>query len=53
MMDRTLPNSHAKTLVEQAVTLNLPDPGAPLALTTDASKIALGATLDQYVGGAW
>ena len=43
----------AKSMVERAVTLNFPDPGAPLALTTDASKIALGATLDQYVDGAW
>ena len=43
----------AKTLLQQAVTLNFPDPSAPLALTTDASKIALGATLDQFVNGAW
>ena len=43
----------AKVLLQNAVTLNFPDPSAPLALTTDASKIALGATLDQFIGGAW
>ena len=43
----------AKTLLKEAVTLNFPDPLAPLALTTDASKVALGATLDQFVDGAW
>ena len=43
----------AKVLLQNTVTLNFPDPSAPLALTTDASKIALGATLDQFIGGAW
>ena len=43
----------AKRLLEKAVTLNHPDPTAPLALTTDASKLALGATLDQWVDGCW
>ena len=43
----------AKDLLQRAVTLNFPDPSAPLALTTDASKVALGATLDQFVDGAW
>ena len=40
-------------MLEKAITLNFPDPSAPLALTTDASKLALGATLDQFVDGAW
>ena len=43
----------AKVHLQKAITLNFPDPAAPLALTTDASKVALGATLDQYVDGAW
>ena len=43
----------AKTLLTKAVTLNHPVPSAPLSLSTDASKIALGASLDQWVGGAW
>ena len=43
----------AKLLLQKAVTLNHPRPDAPLALTTDASKVALGATLDQFVDGAW
>ena len=30
-----------------------PDPAAPLALSTDASKFAMGATLDQWVNGVW
>ena len=44
---------NAKLLLIKAVTLNFPDPEAPLALSTDASKMALGASLDQWVGGAW
>ena len=43
----------AKKLVHKAVTLNYPRPNAPLAITTDASKVALGATLDQWVDGSW
>ena len=43
----------AKTLLTKAVTLNFPDPTAPLALSTDASKFHLGASLDQYVNGHW
>ena len=40
-------------MLQKAVTLNNPDPAAPLAITTDASKIAAGATLDQFVDGSW
>ena len=43
----------AKLLIQKAITLNFPDPSAPLALTTDASKVAMGATLDQFVQGSW
>ena len=44
---------NAKLLLTKAVTLNHPVPSAPLALSTDASKTHLGATLDQWVDGAW
>ena len=36
-----------KKLLIQAVELNFPDPSAPLALTCDASLVALGACLEQ------
>merc|ERR1711923_287753 len=36
-----------------AVELNHPDPNAPLALTTDASSWAVGASLDQFVNNQW
>ena len=32
---------------------NFPDPKAPLALTSDASLVAVEATLKQYVYGCW
>ena len=43
----------AKQLLQESVILNFPDPLAPLALSTDASKVAMGATLDQFVNGSW
>ena len=43
----------AKILLTKAVTLNYPIPSAPLALSTDASKTHLGASLDQWVDGKW
>ena len=43
----------SKQLLQDAVTLNYPDPRAPLALSTDASNFALGGSLDQYVNGSW
>ena len=43
----------AKTLLTKAVTLNYPIPSAPIALSTDASKVCLGASLDQLVNGEW
>ena len=44
---------NAKLLLQKAVTLSYPRPNAPLAITTDASKLALGATLEQWVDGYW
>ena len=44
---------NAKVLLTKAVTLNYPIPSAPLALSTDASKVCLGASLDQLVDGVW
>ena len=43
----------SKRLLTNAANLNFPDPKAPLALTCDASLVALGATLEQFVGGCW
>ena len=43
----------AKTLLVKAITLEFPMPSAPLALSTDASKTCLGASLDQWVNGQW
>ena len=43
----------AKSLLQMAVTLNYPDTNAPLALSTDATKDSLGASLDQWVNGSW
>ena len=43
----------SKLLVKNAVTLNHPDPQAPLALSTDSSQYAVGAVLEQFVNGSW
>ena len=43
----------AKMLLKKAITLEYPVPSAPLALSTDASKNHLGASLDQLVDGKW
>ena len=43
----------SKKMLIRAINLNFPDPQAPLALTCDASLVAMGATLEQYVGGCW
>ena len=43
----------AKSLLTRAASLNFPDPTAPIALTCDASLTAMGATLEQKVGGVW
>ena len=43
----------AKMLLQKAIVLEFPIPSAPLALSTDASKFCLGASLEQYVDGQW
>ena len=43
----------AKNTLSQATLLHHPVPGAPLALTTDASDIAIGAVLEQPIHGQW
>ena len=43
----------AKNALSQATLLHHPVPGAPIALTTDASDIAIGAVLEQQVHGQW
>ena len=40
-------------LLKKAITLEYPVPNAVLALSTDASKTCLGASLDQLVDGQW
>uniref|UniRef100_A0A8C5DEF6 Gypsy retrotransposon integrase-like protein 1 n=1 Tax=Gouania willdenowi TaxID=441366 RepID=A0A8C5DEF6_GOUWI len=42
-----------KAALCQATMLVHPSPGAPVALTTDASDYAVGAVFEQWVGGAW
>ena len=43
----------SKAALAAATLLHHPIPGAPLALTTDASKRALGGTLEQRGPGGW
>ena len=43
----------AKNALSQATLLHNPVPGAPIALTTDASDIAIGAVLEQQIHGRW
>ena len=43
----------AKNALSQATLLHHPVPGARIALTTDASDIAIGAVLEQQVHGQW
>ena len=43
----------AKAALADACKLIHPQAGAPTALTTDASNSALGAVLEQFVGGLW
>lgn len=42
-----------KAMLHDAVSLSFYDPSAPLALTTDASDLAVGAVLEQLVDGHW
>lgn len=43
----------AKQKLAEATLLNFPDGAAPLALTTDASSVAVGAVLEQFSGNSW
>ena len=43
----------SKALLMKATKLVHPDPAAPLAMTTDASMVAIGAVLEQFVIGTW
>ena len=44
---------NAKRLLMAACQLEHPDPNSPLALTTDASKYAMGGVLEQFSRGQW
>ena len=44
---------HAKSALCDATMLAHPITNAPIAITTDASDIGLGATLEQYVNNNW
>ena len=42
-----------KTALSQAAMLAHPSPGAPIAITTDASDYTVGAVHEQWADGAW
>ena len=43
----------SKTLLINAATLRHPDPSNPIALTTDASQVAVGGVIEEFVDGKW
>ena len=43
----------AKEALAKATLLNHPKPSSPTSITTDASDIAVGAVLQQFVDGVW
>ena len=45
--------STAKTLLTKCITLTYPNPKNPLALSCDASDLAVGAVLEEFQDGAW
>uniref|UniRef100_A0A669BQR8 Gypsy retrotransposon integrase-like protein 1 n=1 Tax=Oreochromis niloticus TaxID=8128 RepID=A0A669BQR8_ORENI len=45
--------SDAKSALANAALLAHPSPSAPIALTTDASDIAVGVVLEQRISGVW
>ena len=45
--------ARAKTLLTTATNLVYPDPNNPLALTCDASKVGVGAVLEELQNGHW
>ncbi|KAK7930700.1 hypothetical protein WMY93_007095 [Mugilogobius chulae] len=51
--DRVIAFEGAKSALANAALLAHPDPNAPIALTTDASDLAVGAVVEQLVEDAW
>ena len=51
--DRITAFEGAKSALAGAALLAHPNPVAPIALTTDASDVAVGAVVEQRVAGAW
>lgn len=51
--DRLQAFTNAKSALANAALLTHPSPSAPVALTTDASDVAVGAVLEQRVCGVW
>ena len=45
--------NEAKMLLEKCVTLTFPNPNNPLALSCDASALAVGAVLGELQEGQW
>ena len=45
--------SNAKLLLKNCITLSYPNPNNPLALSCDASDLAVGAVLEEYQDGEW
>ena len=43
----------AKLLLEKCITLTYPNPANPLALSCDASSLAVGAVLEELQDGNW
>uniref|UniRef100_A0AAV2JNV0 Reverse transcriptase/retrotransposon-derived protein RNase H-like domain-containing protein n=1 Tax=Knipowitschia caucasica TaxID=637954 RepID=A0AAV2JNV0_KNICA len=52
-IDKAKAFDKAKSALADAALLAHPDPDAPIALTTDASDLAVGAVVEQQVYGAW
>ncbi|KAK7929149.1 hypothetical protein WMY93_005544 [Mugilogobius chulae] len=51
--DRVIAFEGAKSALANAALLAHPDPNAPIALTTDASDLAVGAVVEQLVEDEW
>ena len=51
--DATAAFNKIKDTLADATLLTHPKPGAPLVIATDASDVAVGAVLQQYIGNTW
>ena len=51
--DATAAFNRIKDTLADATLLTHPKPGAPLVIATDASDVAVGAVLQQYIGNTW